>query len=365
MEPNPFNLSSITFPCTVDKDDDCAGFTKLHRYVMLTRDEPIYIIKIKKLLSKYLDLINMQNNRGWTALMLAAANSTRYSTLETVELLLDIPGINLEIPTLIGGNTALGLATGFVGLTSNLETVRLLLSKGANIGHVNYTGDSILQFALKSLQDKKKYCIIEVVELFIGLKIDLDNQNKSGSTALRFVARLSNTEWFDQIIIKLITSGANINIKDDRGHTALMGAARYAGTETTINSILTLVNAGADVNMQAARGETALMCAVESRNISAIRILINAGSDLLLKDDRGKKAYDVVHPKLKHIVKDLILNKLLKLIHNTVLDLECMICLDSNKINTELPCGHRFHSKCITEWLNDKNTCPVCRREFF
>ena len=34
-----------------------------------------------------------------------------------------------------------------------------------------------------------------------------------------------------------------------------------------------------------------------------------------------------------------------------------------NKIST-LPCGHRYHVKCITDWmLHRKNTCPMCREK--
>ena len=34
-----------------------------------------------------------------------------------------------------------------------------------------------------------------------------------------------------------------------------------------------------------------------------------------------------------------------------------------NKIST-LPCGHRYHVKCITDWmLHRKNACPMCREK--
>ena len=37
--------------------------------------------------------------------------------------------------------------------------------------------------------------------------------------------------------------------------------------------------------------------------------------------------------------------------------------LSDNQIST-LPCGHRFHVKCITEWmLRKKNICPMCREK--
>ena len=44
----------------------------------------------------------------------------------------------------------------------------------------------------------------------------------------------------------------------------------------------------------------------------------------------------------------------------------CVICLDDFKKDDEViktPCLHVFHSKCIIEWFNNKNTCPICKFE--
>jgi hypothetical protein len=59
---------------------------------------------------------------------------------------------------------------------------------------------------------------------------------------------------------------------------------------------------------------------------------------------------------------------------------ECPICLDelcwpcNNEDNGQesspgddddigmLPCAHRFHSKCINDWLQRENRCPLCRQ---
>jgi hypothetical protein len=49
---------------------------------------------------------------------------------------------------------------------------------------------------------------------------------------------------------------------------------------------------------------------------------------------------------------------------------ECVICIsDLNQDNLirSLECGHRYHSKCISEWIATKPfiyTCPCCNREF-
>tara|TARA_X000000368_G_scaffold340480_1_gene278737 strand:+ start:43 stop:732 length:690 start_codon:yes stop_codon:yes gene_type:complete len=42
----------------------------------------------------------------------------------------------------------------------------------------------------------------------------------------------------------------------------------------------------------------------------------------------------------------------------------CSICLDniSNLDVKELYCNHKFHRNCINTWLQDNNTCPLCRQ---
>lgn len=47
-------------------------------------------------------------------------------------------------------------------------------------------------------------------------------------------------------------------------------------------------------------------------------------------------------------------------------DTECSICKVSVAENgtdpwTALDCKHNFHSKCVTEWMKYKTTCPLCR----
>jgi len=44
----------------------------------------------------------------------------------------------------------------------------------------------------------------------------------------------------------------------------------------------------------------------------------------------------------------------------------CCVCLTDIKTNEDtllIPCGHMFHNECIMSWLNQNNTCPVCRFE--
>ena len=53
----------------------------------------------------------------------------------------------------------------------------------------------------------------------------------------------------------------------------------------------------------------------------------------------------------------------------------CPICVDSfldisDASNPDhpglavLPCGHAYHDVCLTKWIDQTNTCPVCRTKF-
>jgi len=44
---------------------------------------------------------------------------------------------------------------------------------------------------------------------------------------------------------------------------------------------------------------------------------------------------------------------------------ECGICMEpitSHSYKTQ--CSHSFHNKCLTQWLLQNSSCPLCRKEF-
>jgi hypothetical protein len=43
---------------------------------------------------------------------------------------------------------------------------------------------------------------------------------------------------------------------------------------------------------------------------------------------------------------------------------ECAICYSAYELGSyqaHMRCGHFFHSRCLTKWLQRNQTCPVCR----
>lgn len=46
--------------------------------------------------------------------------------------------------------------------------------------------------------------------------------------------------------------------------------------------------------------------------------------------------------------------------------LQCSVCLDDCEVGDqvkEMPCKHKFHTKCILPWLELHSSCPICRHQ--
>ena len=95
------------------------NFTK---YISLIINQKVIL---KEDLEKLKSEINEKNEEGWTALMIACRNSNTKSSVETVRLLLD-RGAKIDMQD-NNGWTALMMAAKNSHTDSNIETVRLLL----------------------------------------------------------------------------------------------------------------------------------------------------------------------------------------------------------------------------------------------
>lgn len=54
--------------------------------------------------------------------------------------------------------------------------------------------------------------------------------------------------------------------------------------------------------------------------------------------------------------------RVLRTLHRRSGSGECGICGENiTGRNISLPCGHKFHTLCATEWFKRKGSCPQCR----
>eukprot|EP00922_Rhytidocystis_sp_ex-Travisia-forbesii_P056343 GHVS01083432.1.p1 GENE.GHVS01083432.1~~GHVS01083432.1.p1 ORF type:complete len:974 (+),score=68.15 GHVS01083432.1:144-3065(+) len=75
--------------------------------------------------------------------------------------------------------------------------------------------------------------------------------------------------------------------------------------------------------------------------------------------------------RVGHISRGLSLDQLERLPEEgfngtTGVSRECLICrmeYEAEDRLRRLPCWHAFHSRCIDKWLENRNTCPLCRLE--
>ena len=42
---------------------------------------------------------------------------------------------------------------------------------------------------------------------------------------------------------------------------------------------------------------------------------------------------------------------------------DCCICLEATPSPIKTPCGHNYCNKCLTGWLLQKDSCPMCRHK--
>jgi serine/threonine-protein phosphatase 6 regulatory ankyrin repeat subunit B len=123
---------------------------------------------------------------------------------------------------------------------------------------------------------------IEIVEILIKAKVDVNTKDNYGRTALMKAVE-NNQRDLAEILIK---AGANINARDNFGWTTLMMAAENGYFEM----LEILIKAGANVNEKDELGWTALMKAVENNQRDLAEILIKAGANINNIDNFGRTA---------------------------------------------------------------------------
>ncbi len=83
-----------------------------------------------------------------------------------------------------------------------------------------------------------------------------------------------------------LSTGAQVDTRDDDGETPLMKAADH-GVASAVEALL---RAGADPNARDEDGETALMMAADEGNIVVVKLLLAAGADIHARDKDGETA---------------------------------------------------------------------------
>ena len=261
--------SNLELKCSSYKGTRSKGIDLIH---ILVKDSKYndYFNLLKEYLGLYPDKVNLQNEKGWTPLMIASINSNTTSNFETVKYLLE-QGAFLNIKDKYGW-TALMYASKFSNTTSSLKTVKLLLEHNAdpNIKDIEF-----------------------------------------GLTALMMASKFSNKYSTVETVEYLLEYGADPNIQDNEGFTALMTACCNPSINniSNIKVIELLLENNSDPNIKNYYKSTALMIACNFYHERVVEILLKYGASYIMKNNDEYNEFFELHPEILEKYKNNILEE--------------------------------------------------------
>ena len=147
--------------------------------------------------------------------------------------------------------------------------------------------ETLLRMGIPVTVESLAQCIIEgrvqEVSLFLTAGFSPNSRNKAGVPLLSIAARNGNQE----VLQFLLTAEADPDQKsDDRGTSALIDSAMAK----KLNVMMDLIATGADLNIKSKDGQTALVVAVGAGEEKMVEALLKAGADPDITDSLGTSA---------------------------------------------------------------------------
>lgn len=205
--------------------------------------------------------------------LLSASYSNNIKVL--LQCIEKLPSTSIDYADQSNGKTALIIASQF----GHIDTIRILLSKGANINKQDNDGLSPLQHACQN-------GYTDIVKLFLSINdIDVNLKHKFDMTAIHWAAQ----KGFDEIVQMLINTGKiNINDRDDENWTPLHWAVQN-GHDDVLNTLLNTNRI--QVNVQQKDEMTPLHFAASTGNLNALKKLLAVdGIEIDTPDNGGLTA---------------------------------------------------------------------------
>jgi ankyrin repeat protein len=171
-----------------------------------------------------------------------------------------------------------------------LEIVKLLVEGGANPDGVDRPVSKLTRTAKDlynpALEMAARQGNLDVVRYLLERGANVDHADADGSTALHSAVNHGHLD----VVRALIAGGADVNRPDPLADamTPLMRAIRpLEGKEHAAEMVRTLVQAGAKLNTRDARGEMPLLMAISNGNLEVVSLLLALGADVHRSDSDG------------------------------------------------------------------------------
>jgi hypothetical protein len=153
----------------------------------------------------------------------------------------------------------------------NVEAVKVLLAKGADVNAKADNGDTPLIMAAYNCYDNNH---VEVVKLLLNKGANVNLKGWGVTTPLMAAITPNNNT---EVVKVLLEKGADVHVKTETGYTPLMMAAKPALKEN-VDVVKLLLDKGADINAKLPDGETALSMAKKAGYSDTAQLLEKAGA---------------------------------------------------------------------------------------
>ena len=154
-----------------------------------------------------------------------------------------------------------------------IDTVRILIERGADLAAQNKDGETPLHFASQKGE-------ADVACMLIERGADVTAQNKDGETQLHLASRKGEAD----ITRILIEHGADVTAQNKDGETPLHLASRNG----EVDVVRMLIERGANLTAQNKDEETPLHLASRKGKADVVRMLIGRGADLAAQNKYGQ-----------------------------------------------------------------------------
>ena len=159
---------------------------------------------------------------------------------------------------------------------SNMDMLKLCVSKGLNHSTLNTIGENSLFYA--SYAPKRGAVKLQVFHYMESLGLEVDLVNWEGKTPLHNAIRYADVELIDYFLQR----GVNINQIDENGNTTLLNS--IGGPIANVKKVLPLV---ANTNHKNKKGYTPLTLAVQRGSKEVYDFLVKNELDVNIKDTEG------------------------------------------------------------------------------
>jgi len=174
----------------------------------------------------------------------------------------------------------------------------------------------------------------------------------------------------EKILVKLLSFGCDVNVRDFIGFTPLHHCCNQFGNPVTLRLARRLIRAGADVNAVSRVGSTPILEATHNLKYDIVEFLVKNGGNPYLRDNDDISAYRLarMNPRFKQMFWDWYEDDVKQMLKKADGLWKCAKCGKNDEKNKKCSgCYYVYYCspECQREhWEEHKKDCKVTQSEY-